>query len=220
MMGGLAEVLERFNRKERHLLIRDALGHKGVPLRLSEDFRQRMAEKLGIASGVPEGAWWATDYHIGWLAGALTAYVEGEDEALKARPNPLFHGRRLVEGNQEDVDLVFAWGTDLVMIEAKAYGAFSNKQMESKLQRLDLLHAHYAGLPHAVERPIRFHLLLISPRPPQKLDVVWPKWGYRGTDIPWIELKLDASAPVLTVTRCNPAGQSTAEGDHWRVAPN
>ncbi|WP_238384332.1 hypothetical protein [Teichococcus vastitatis] len=218
MVSTLADVLERFNRKERNLLIRDALGHKNAPLRLGADFRRRVAEKLDITSGIPEVAWWATDYHIGWLAGALTLYMKGETALNKPQPNELLEGRRLVEGNQEDIDLLIAWDDELVMIEAKAYGAFGNAQIASKLARLDLLHKHYLSLHSDNARPVRFHLLLTSPRPPQKLAAAWPSWGCRGTGVPWIPLEMEASLPVLTVTRCNLSGKSSAGGDHWKTS--
>jgi hypothetical protein len=70
-MDSLAQVLERFNRKERNLLIRAILSDKKPPPPppLSEGFRQKVTDKLGFP--IPADAWWATDYHISWLAGAL-----------------------------------------------------------------------------------------------------------------------------------------------------
>ena len=139
----LAEALDSFNRKERNLLIRAALGHKDGQLPLSDSFCEQVRSKLKIELPNPRW-WWATDYHINWLAGALCLYVEGKDQALKSQCNPKdeAHNRRLVEGNQEDIDLVIVTGNPLIMIEAKAYSPWSNAQMASKLERLELLH-HY-----------------------------------------------------------------------------
>ncbi|GAA0607485.1 hypothetical protein GCM10009416_50490 [Craurococcus roseus] len=220
MSGRLAQALERINRKERNLLIRAALGHKEVPLRLSSAFRKQVAKKLNLMSEVPEDAWWATDYHISWLAGALTVYVEGDGALTTAKPNPWFGERRLVEGNQEDVDLVVAFGKELLLIEAKAYGAFSNAQLASKLVRLNLLHDYYKGLGLATECPVNFRILLISPMPPQKLTTIWPNWVRAEAGVPWIPLELNTSASVLEVRRCNQDGQISAAGDHWRVVPH
>jgi hypothetical protein len=37
--------------------------------------------------------------------------------------------RKLIEGNQEDIDLVIATDQDLILIEAKGHGAWDNAQM-------------------------------------------------------------------------------------------
>lgn len=123
-MDQLAQALERFNRKERNLLIRAALGHQEMPLQLSVGFRERVASALGIAP-LPDHAWWATDYHISWIAGALATYLDDTAALTSGRPNPIVETtqRRLIEGNQEDIDLLIAAGQNLIMIEAKAYGA-------------------------------------------------------------------------------------------------
>jgi hypothetical protein len=63
----LADVLKRFNRKERNLLVRAVLGDEQKPLLLSDQFRKDIASKLRIE--IQPDAWWATDYHINWLAG-------------------------------------------------------------------------------------------------------------------------------------------------------
>ncbi len=217
-MAELADALERFNRKERNLLIRSVLGHKEAPLQLSEPFRQTLAVKLNIPA-LPENTWWATDYHVSWIAGALAVYLSDKAAVAHGRPNPESNSRRLVEGNQEDIDLLIAAGQHLIMVEAKAYGAWSAAQVASKLQRLDLLLAYYDQIKHG-NRPVHFHLVLMSPRQPQhlprklkeampaRLSQLWP-------DLPWIPLKLETS--VLEVTRCQPDGKSSAAGDHWRV---
>jgi hypothetical protein len=182
----LAVALERFNRKERNLLIRAALGHQETALKLSAGFREHVASALGIAS-LPEDAWWATDYHIDWLAGALATYLADAPVLRSSRANPVDNAtqRRLVEGNQEDIDLLIAAGQDLIMVEAKAYGAWSNAQMASKLARLNLLQAYYAQIVRPEERPIRFHILLTSPMRPQKLAISPPAWSGPGPELPW-----------------------------------
>src|ERR1017187_6665581 len=105
-MGSLADTLERFSRKERNLLIRDILGHVQKPPRLSDDFRERLRDALGWQVDVPDDAWWATDYHFDWLAGALLVFVTGR--MVPEGPNS-----GVVKGTQEDVDLVVASGEHL-----------------------------------------------------------------------------------------------------------
>lgn len=217
-MTELADALERFNRKERNLLIRSILGHREAHLELSEPFRQTLASKLNIPA-LPKSTWWATDYHVSWIAGALAVHLNDKAALAQGRPNPELNSRRLVEGNQEDIDLLIAAEQHLIMVEAKAYGAWSATQLASKLQRLDLLLAYYDQIKYG-NRPIHFHLVLMSPRQPQhlphklkeampaRLRQLWP-------NLPWIPLKLETS--VLEVTRCQPEGKSSAGGDHWRV---
>ena len=213
-MTELATALEHFNRKERNLLVRSILGHWETPLQLSEEFRRTVASELNI-SILPETAWWATDYHMSWLAGALAVYLNDEPALAHGRPNPASNNRRLVEGNQEDIDLLIAAGQHLIMVEAKAYGSWSNKQVASKLERLDLLLAYYDEI-RRLGGPIHFHLVLMSPHRPQKLKEILPaRLSQRWPVLSWIPLKLETS--VLEVTRCLPDGKSSAEGDHWRV---
>lgn len=213
-MDSLAGALERFNRKERNLLIRAILGHKEKPLRLSDTFREQVTEELALPKTIPADAWWGTDYHINWLAGALAIFMKGE-AALEVFPNS-----GLIEGNQEDVDLVIATEDHLVLIEAKANRGFERVQLASKLDRLNQLYEFYQKLADKSRRRISFSLLLLSPERPE-LDVPWPTWACKNsTDpskIPWINLPLgDAPPSVLEVTRCDESGKRTAKGTFWR----
>jgi len=71
------DALKRFNRKERNILIRYVLGDAENGLRLGEKFREDLLDALTVT--VREDAWWATDYHINWLAAALDLYLNGEE---------------------------------------------------------------------------------------------------------------------------------------------
>lgn len=225
-MRSLGQVLDRFNRKERNFLVREILGHEQEkPLQLTKHFRDKISEKLGIR--VPEDAWWATDYHINWLAGALVVLVEGDAGANETCENPVLplqprlrnggqsaaRDVRLIEANQEDVDLVIASGDDLIMIEAKAYGHFANSTLAHKLLRLRLLHDFYERniLPRRLPA-IRFHLLLVSRTEPTRLVQDWPTWALRDGKIPWIELKL--AQEVLTVNSDGRNGWSVVQYKH------
>jgi hypothetical protein len=131
----LAEVLKRFNRKERNPLVRAVLGDEQKPLLLSDQFRKDIASKLRIE--IQPDAWWATDYHINWLAGALAYYAESDACLNKARRNrvssePSSSGQ-MIEQNQEDVDLIIVSDHHLILIEAKAYGCFGSSRNVSRL---------------------------------------------------------------------------------------
>jgi hypothetical protein len=220
-MSKLAEVLKRFNRKERNLLFRAVLGDERKPLSLSDEFREDVHKALGIE--IQRDAWWSTDYHISWLAGALTCFTEGDACLIKPRPNRPFCDHpstetspQLIEQNQEDVDLVIASGLDLILIEAKAFDKFDDPPLQSKLERLDLLWEEYLCI--TKQKPVvQFHFLLISPTEPKNLTVTWPKWTRKNTEIPWIELNLPSGEPILEVNRCDSRGKKSAEGDHWRI---
>jgi hypothetical protein len=161
-MNSLVQALERFNRKERNLLVRAAIKDHEAPLQLSQGFRSEIAAELGLREEVPADAWWATDYHIAWLAGALSLYVLADAALGKAWSNPEINQRRLIEGNQQDIDLVIAWENHIVLIEAKAYGYFSNSQLKSKLDKLNLVHQYYGELTEGRSANVDFRLLLIS----------------------------------------------------------
>ncbi len=104
------------------------------------------------------------NYHINWLAGAPAYYPEGSACLNSARPNrssalavPV---GRLIEGNQEDIDFVIASGRNLILVEAKAYGGWDDDQLQSKLDRLDLLRDEYEQI--AARRPIASRVQCIS----------------------------------------------------------
>jgi len=42
-------------------------------MELSEEFRTTVAHALQLPP-IPSDVWWATDYHIAWLADALAVY--------------------------------------------------------------------------------------------------------------------------------------------------
>jgi hypothetical protein len=213
----LANALKRFNRKERNLLIREALGDEEKQLCLGKQFRTKLEQELSIS--VQQNAWWATDYHISWLAGALDLYSNGEArlESAASRPNPRGRNRRcLIEPNQQDIDMVVASGLDLILIEAKAYGSWANSQMTSKIQRLTLLKEFYDAIAGSIPKPIAFHFVLASFNEPTHLNYTgWPPWALKGTTPRWI--KLPKAGSILEVTRCDARGNQSAEGQNWKI---
>lgn len=62
-MSELVQALERFNRKERNWLVRDALGSRSRCLSL--DFLARLTRSIRMFDAhveVPAEAWWVTDF--------------------------------------------------------------------------------------------------------------------------------------------------------------
>jgi hypothetical protein len=163
----LTDILDQFNRKERNLLIRDALGHSSSQaLSLDEAFRNRIGAALGGLQ-IPKDAWWATDYHLNWIAGALVLRRYGEEAIGSAQIDiSVDSPRRLVERSQEDVDLLIAFDTTMILVEVKAFGYFSNKQIDSKLDRWRLL-KRQSELPGS---NVIFHFMLMSRAKPTRLN--------------------------------------------------
>jgi hypothetical protein len=123
---------------------------------------------------------------------------------------------QLIEQNQVDVDLVIVSGLHLILIEAKAFENFDDPQLQSKLERLDLLRDEYLCITN--ENPVvQIHFLLISPTEPKEIKVMRYKWTRKESEIPWIKLHLPSGEPILEVNRCDSKGKKSAKGDHWRI---
>jgi hypothetical protein len=218
-MDDITAILERFNRKERNLLVRDLLDCQPGVTPLSKNFCERVTTALGIQ--IPQTAWWATDYHLNWIAAALALWRDGGKAVGTSHANtragtPL---RGLIERNQEDADLLIAFNRTLVLIEVKAFGYFTNKQIDSKVQRWRMLKAYFdAGIP--ADRKLNLYFMLMSRTKPtgltQTLDGLMP--GY--TELPHAVLKLRSPSQRLKVTGRNPTAGSPAPDDHtWFIVP-
>ena len=215
-MTDITEILERFNRKERNLLVRDLLDCQPGVTPLSEDFCDRVGKALGIR--IPQTAWWATDYHLNWIAGAMALWRDGENaigvsQATNQEDDPL---RKLVQRNQEDADLLIAFDQTLVLIEVKAFGYFTNKQIDSKVQRWLLLNQFCKQAVH--ELTLQFMLMSRSKPtglkpPPTDLLPGKSEW-------PHAVLKLHSPSQKLKVTGRNPVvGSPGPDGHSWYVVP-
>lgn len=207
-MSELIETLKRFNRKERNWLIRDALGTSAEAL--SEDFRKRLADTIRTRDPdfqLQADAWWVTDYHLDWLVAALTMMIEGEATARKPHPNP----NAVVQGNQQDIDLLIASGTNLVLVEAKGVGAWAGLGTDSKLTRL-------AALPAEIFAGITPYFVFCSPAGHPLPVRGWPSWGENGSEPFSMTLHPPADMKtLLRVERCDQNGRRSAKGGHWVV---
>ncbi len=205
-MSDLLTHLRSFHRKERFILLTEALGTH----HLGEGLRARLGSAIGVA--VPADAYVAMDYHLDWLQMAL--YLAGSP-----KPRQRIHNDGLFAGNQEDVDLLVAFDGDstthLVLVEAKVETGWTNKQLSSKADRLSQMFDE--GRPGAqLATP---HYLLMSPRPPSPTvsTAGWASWMVRDGRAVWMEL---ARPPGLRkVTRCDEDGRPSAAGRFLRVDP-
>lgn len=220
----IASTLRRFNRKERYWVIRNAFGAKVE--HLCPEFWKRLQKGLQgrIDHLHPEAAWWAVDYHFDWILGALHVhtglpaldpYAPKKNTCLLDNVETL-----LVKGQQEDIDLVVASGSDVVLIEAKGFGSYSDKEMRSKLSRLKCLcdEREIVNPDARQDRQIRLHFVLLSRSRPQNLDknLPWPLWAVDAESKPfWFELEVELKK-FLTIGRCDEKGRSDKEG-LWSV---
>ena len=192
-------ILKKFNRKERNLLIRDVLGRPEEKLHLGQDFLDRVNCVLGVS--LTANAWWATDYHFDWLFAAAKLFLQ------RASLNfPQENGSEPMTWTQEDADLVIADNKHLVLIEAKAYGAYDNEQFERKRLRFDQLCQEMEG------SGIELRFLLMSPRKPQKL-----RYPSGVEPFKWLELKLDPKTVVCRVERCDASGKRAEKQGYWQI---
>jgi hypothetical protein len=215
-MSELTDILDRFNRKERNLLIRDALGHSSSEaLSLNDRFLGRIGAALGGLE-IPKNAWWATDYHLNWIAGALALWRYGEQAIGEAQVNDQSEDqvRALIERSQEDVDFLIVFDTTLVLVEVKAFGYFTNRQIESKLQRWRLL-KRQSELPGF---NVTFHFMLMSRTKPTRLNP--PPNDLLPGMSEWPHAVLNVHSPLqkLKVTGRKPgAGVSSADPKTWFI---
>lgn len=183
----LIEQLRRLNRRERFILLRDALGAETFTL--DADFRERLGR--AIDRDVPADAFVAMDYPLDWLAVAL---------AQPRRPMWMLRADEVqVRGNPLDIDLLIAFGdaeqAQLVLLEAKADTAWLNDQLSAKAERLGELFPTEVLFPPKpddfADTPVRPHFVLASPRPPQRVRTeLWPYWMKPGGRPRWMQLRM------------------------------
>lgn len=224
----LLTVLERFNRKERFILLEQATADQGH-IAMSPSFLKKLSVALGDIEIPPNPEFVAMDFHLNWLYAALEL-THGEwvspGAGLKAAqdvprlPNPAeppTH-RHAIERNQEDVDLIVGWVTGdtchLALVEAKAYSGWSSKQMTSKITRLRTIFGESSGGRYHGVIP---HLVLASFANPTKLDTsTWPEWtmpnGYPA------HLRLDPpQSHRLHIGETDATGKPTLQGGHFAI---
>ena len=205
-MSDLVKHLQSFTRKERFVLLSEALGRE----HLGDGFRTPLGDVIGMA--VPSDAYVAMDYHLDWLQMAL--YLAENPEPPRRIPKD-----DLVTGNQEDADLLVAFDgestTHIVLIEAKVETGWTNKQLNSKADRL----ARIFGQGRPVVHLATPHYVLASPKIPSEAVSTdgWPDWMTRGGRPVW--MKLERPSGLRKVTRCDEDGRPSASGEFLRIDP-
>ena len=207
-MSAIIEYLRSFNRKERFFLVGTALGNPDF--RLDSAFSQQLGGTFALE--VPSDVFVAMDYHLDWIY--VSAYLSQEGvDASGTHPNTT----GIVSGNQEGVDLIVAFDasetTHVIMLEAKAETAWSNRQADSKIERLTAIF----GTEGDDFPQLRPHFGLMSPRPPRQLMTDrWPSWMRSPGDAPlWMELVVPPGRRKLT--RCDVSGKRGQDGGYFKV---
>jgi len=211
---GLIEQLRLFDRKERFALLREVLGfHHEFPT-LNCDFRDRLTEVIGTK--VPESCLLAMDYHLDWIELAIKLVKNPSIKPGCHFPNP---NPEKINMSQEDIDLLVAFEepsskkTHLVMIEAKAYLPWNNKQLESKVHRLRKL------MCEEVSDALQPYFVLMTGVKPSRSRVrceSWPEWMKTEEGNPF---RLEYELPIRhKAVRCDENGDDNGGGRYLRLA--
>ena len=152
------------------------------------------------------------DYHIDWIAAAVTLYASPES-------GDVFENSGEVTGNQEDVDFLVAFKEAegvyrLIFLEAKGYTPWGNAQMRSKAERMKFILGENGDKYEGVMP----YFCLVSSGQPKRLDYAnWPEWWLKSDGAPyWLHLKLPDNR--LMVTRWDAeVGVSSQGGKHFRI---
>ena len=193
-MSKLIEHLQTFNRKERFILLEEALG--SCTFRLHDDFRKKLAKCLSLKFEIPACAYVAMDYHIGWIQMA----VHLKDREIPNSPIPI-KGVEGINDNQQDVDLLVAFTADsathLVLVEAKADTPWDYAQLKSKVERLQSI---------SPSNTLELHFVLVSPNSIGKSQHVciseWPRW-MKNRDGGINHMCLELAPCLRKITRCD-----------------
>ena len=213
MNRDLIELLKLFNRKERFFLVGQALGNRDF--QLSKEFRESLRNSVDLSEEIPSDAFAAMDYHLDWVAAALARHAKDGGDCIFE--NTECGSKKLVMGNQEDVDLLVAFRAKdetyrLIFVEAKGYTSWNSDQLKSKDKRLTLLFGHDGNRIKGVKP----YFCLMSPNEPVNLDL--PKLSRKPDDSPyWLRMKLPPCRLGVTRWDSSKAGPSR-DGKHFRIS--
>ena len=204
-MSDLIALLKLFNKRERYFLINYALGG----FSLADQFRRALEVKLGLA--IPAEAFVAMDYDLEWLAASLLASKHSDGATNFDR---VYEG---VPGTYPDIDLLIAFKSEeayhLILVEAKGYTGWLNKQMRVKSAYLATVFGE-KGDNHTGVVP---HFCLVAPKEPSERLTTgeWSEWMTRENGRPhW--LKMHIPEERLVVTRKG-TGRDDLPAGHRRI---
>jgi len=205
-MPGYVDALRSLDSHERGILLQWALGKD---FQLAETIRSDLSSM--IRRDVPSDAFVAMDYTLDWLYAAI---------AIASRQAPLDQPRPWPEGlalkaSIEDIDLLVAWedsdGNHTLLLEAKGFTGWTNKQMSSKAARLAAI---FEG---PVAEDFDVHFVLCGPSQSKGLETsAWPDWMRREDRVHF--QAIPDPGDRWSVQRCDESGKPKHEGfTHWRL---
>jgi len=206
-MRQLIDNLRSFNSKERFFLIGHILGNANFTP--SQEFRKSIEDSLDLK--IPEEVFTAMDYHLDWIYAGLCLTFNNGGES-KVFPNT----NRIIKAQQEDIDFIIAFAKGdfchIVLIEAKGVAGWTNKQLNSKAERLGQIF----GKDGEKWPGVKPHFLLLSPQRPKELNVQgWPVWVTMDDQVRWSKLPIPSG--LRKVTRCDSKGRPDQNGRFWKV---
>jgi hypothetical protein len=202
------EYLKSFNRKERFHLVGQLLGNSRF--NLDPNMFRKILDLLNLDT--PTYYFSAMDYHLDWIFASLSL-ASGQDDGPK-EINSL-----CINATNEDIDFLLAFVDDLgithiIMIEAKGDTSFTNKQLQSKANRLnEIFGPSGKKWPNVVP-----HFLVCSPTQPSRLQTsTLPSFMRNKKDngLAWFRLYMPANQ--RKVTRCDASGNTSKNGTHWKI---
>ncbi len=213
-MSSLLERLSSFERKERFAVLREAMGFNPNKIQLEERFRQNLSESIDLS--IPSQVFLAMDYHLDWIEIAL--HLHNSKSSLGSRFP--YDRASEINSNQQDIDLMIAFEdkdetgntkSHLVLIEAKAFSSWNNKQLISKASRLEEIFRSDGKRYPSVEP----HFVLMTGRNIENVETEkWPKFMRNGDTFRILKYSLPER---LKITRCDDNGKNNSKGTHLRL---
>lgn len=214
-MPNISDILRSFDRKERAWLVRNAIS--GLDPKLDPEFLGNVSERLKVDPPLrSDRCWWGMDYHLDWLSAAIHAFKLNAFSAAMAMW-PEENNKGLLKHTVEDIDLVIADESRIILIEAKAFGDWDREQLVKKLDRLRRytksglvsdMQGHYS---------VRIFLLLMSIRNNVPIGLDWGPWTEDGVHPVWMRLQTSLQGVVRKTVRCNEAGDECKDGTYWKT---
>lgn len=211
----LIKNLREFNRKERYYVVANAT-EGGFTL--AEEFKKMVNHILPTDHqiGSITDAFVAMDYHLDWIYASLVLASQRErKDYLFDMPNE--DGQ--ITASQEDVDLIIAYPdkfntnkSHLIMFEAKGDTSWTNKQAESKAQRLKSI---FGAQNEKWSNIVVPHYIIWSPKVTKLKAHSFPDWAKDVNGcLHWLELPMKKGAILKKIVRRNKKGNKYLK---WEV---
>lgn len=203
-VSSFVDSLRAFDSHERGILLQWAMG---ADFALSSRLRTDLGRALRL--DVPDRAFVAMDYTLDWLYAATLQFTS--PDAQMPLPWP---ADGMLRASIEDIDLVVAWQDErprLVLLEAKGFTGWTNKQLLSKVTRLGAI------FDERLRAAIDVHLVLVGPKYSHGVDTSsWPLWLLNEKRYHF--LTIPSPGDRFAVQRCLADGSATKNGwTHWQV---